>query len=65
MAKRGDKAAQIERLKKLKAELKDKITGLEAAGENAWGDMKTGAEEAWQALSAAFKKAASHFKNKT
>jgi hypothetical protein len=42
--------------------MQEKIVDLEVAGENAWYDVKEGAEEAWKALSAAFEKAVFHFK---
>ena len=35
---------------------------LEVAGENAWEELKVGAEKSWKALSQAFDKASSHFK---
>ena len=51
-----------ENLRKLRREMQEKIVDLEVAGENAWYDVKEGADEAWKALSAAFEKAVSHFK---
>ena len=42
--------------------LKEKIVDLEAAGENAWEDVKDKAEDALEALTKAFEKASSHFK---
>ncbi len=54
--------AELEELQKLRKEMKEKIVDLEVAGENAWDDVKDGAEDAWKALSKAFKKAGSHFK---
>jgi predicted nucleic acid-binding Zn-ribbon protein len=53
---------ELEKLRKKRKELKEKIVDLEVAGENAWFEVKEGAEEAWKALSKAFKKATSHFK---
>ena len=55
-------AQELEKLQKLRNELKEKIVDLEVAGENAWYEIKDGAEDAWQALRKAFKKASSHFK---
>ena len=43
-------------------ELKEKIVDLDVASDNAWEDLKDGAEKSWKALSQAFEKAASHFK---
>jgi len=42
--------------------LQEKIVDLDVASDNAWEDLKEGTEQAWTALSDAFKKAASHFK---
>lgn len=53
---------ELEKLQKLRKELKGKMVDLDVAGENAWYDVKEGAEEAWKALSKALKKASSHFK---
>jgi len=53
---------EMAKLNKLRKETKEKIVDLEVAGENAWFEVKDGAEEAWTALSKAFKKASSHFK---
>ena len=47
---------------KVRNDMKQKINDLEAASENAWEDLKDGAEKTWNALSEAFDKAASHFK---
>jgi hypothetical protein len=51
-----------EALGKLRTEMKTKIIELEVASENAWDDVKDGAEEAWTSLANAFDKATSHFK---
>lgn len=53
---------ELEKLQELRKEVKEKLVDLDAASENAWHDVKEGAEEAWKALSKAFKKATSHFK---
>jgi carbonic anhydrase len=53
---------ELERLQKLRTEMKEKIVDLEVAGENAWYDVKEGTEKAWKALSKAFKKASTRFK---
>jgi len=53
---------ELGKLQKLHKEMKQKISDLEAAGGNAWGDVKSGTEDAWKALSEGIKKASSHFK---
>ena len=53
---------ELKKLQDLRKEMKEKIVDLDVAGENAWHDVKVGADEAWKALSKAFKKASSHFK---
>lgn len=47
---------------KVRKEMKKKISDLEVAGDNAWDDIKGGADEAWGVLTKAFDKASSHFK---
>ena len=54
--------AKRETYRSLRDELKEKLVDLDVAGENAWYDLKEGAEKSWKALSQAFEKAASHFK---
>ena len=49
-------------LLKFQNEMKEKIKHLEVASENAWEDIKDGAEKTWNALSESFNKATSHFK---
>ena len=51
-----------EALRQLRSDMKTKIIELEVASENAWDDVKDGAEDAWKSLSTAFDKATSHFK---
>ena len=51
-----------EQYRKLRKEMKEKIIDLEVASENAWDDVKDGAETAWKALRKSFEKATSHFK---
>lgn len=53
---------EMDRLQKLRTEMKEKIIDLEVAGENAWYDVREGTEKAWKALSKAFKKASTRFK---
>ena len=54
--------AKREEYRKLRGELKEKIVDLDVASDNAWEDLKDGAEKSWNSLSLAFDKAASHFK---
>lgn len=54
--------SQIEELREKRREMKEKIVDLEVAGENAWEELREGAEQAWKALTEALKKASSHFK---
>ena len=51
-----------EALQQLRTDMKTKIIELEVASENAWDDVKDGAEDAWKSLATAFDKATSHFK---
>jgi hypothetical protein len=51
-----------EALRQLRTDMKTKIIDLEVASENAWDDVKDGAEDAWKSLATAFDKATSHFK---
>ncbi|MGD8834337.1 MAG: hypothetical protein PVJ84_07650 [Desulfobacteraceae bacterium] len=53
-----------EDFRKYREELKDRLSDLDAAGENAWGEMKEGVESAWKALRTAFEKATSQYKKK-
>lgn len=51
-----------EEFRKLRKDMKAKLVDLEVASENAWDDVKEGADTAWNAMSKAFEKAAAHFK---
>ncbi len=53
-----------EAFRKYRMQMKEKINELDAAGENAWVDLKGGVEDAWKSLSSAFDKATSHYKKK-
>ena len=53
-----------EALRQYQLQMKDKLKELDAAGENAWGDLRGGVEDAWKSLSTAFEKATSHFRKK-
>ena len=54
--------AKREEYRKLRSQMKEKIVELDVASDNAWEDLKDGAEKSWSALSQAFDKAAAHFK---
>ena len=54
--------AKREEYRKLRSQMKEKIVELDVASDNAWEDLKDGAEKSWNALSFAFDKAAAHFK---
>ncbi len=56
--------AKREKFRQFRSELKEKIVELDVASDNAWEDLKEGAESSWDAMSRAFEKAASHFKNR-
>ena len=51
-----------EEYRQFRSEMKEKIAGLEDASDNAWDDLKDGAEDAWGVMSKAFDKASAHFK---
>ena len=59
---RKEYEAKREAYQTYRKELKEKIVDLDVASDNAWEDLKDGAEKSWKALSQAFDKAASHFK---
>mgnify|MGYP000605919239 CR=1 FL=1 len=59
---RNEFEAKREEYRKFRSELKEKIVDLDVASDNAWDDLKDGAEKSWSALSQAFDKAAAHFK---
>ena len=53
-----------EALRQYQKQMTEKLKELDAAGENAWDDLKGGVEDSWKALASAFDKATSHFKKK-
>jgi len=59
---RKEYEAKREEYRKFRSELKEKIVDLDVASDNAWEDLKDGAEKSWKSLSQAFDKAAAHFK---
>jgi hypothetical protein len=52
---------QLKILKKSREKMRQKLDQVDGAGEDAWRDIKKGADSAWQALNEAIKKARSHF----
>jgi predicted nucleic acid-binding Zn-ribbon protein len=59
---RNEYSEQIESLKVKQAAARQKIEELQHAGENAWGDLKSGMELAWNAMGEAIDSARSRFK---
>ena len=59
---RKEYEAKRDKFCKLRDDLKAKMVDLDVASDNAWEDLKDGAEKSWSALSQAFDNAASHFK---
>ncbi|MBA3724817.1 MAG: coiled coil domain-containing protein [Candidatus Levybacteria bacterium] len=53
---------EIEELKSKKASVDQKLSELTEASEDAWEDLKAGADKAWDSLSDAVKSADSRFK---
>lgn len=53
---------QIDQLRKKHEALKSKLDEVKLAGEDAWEDLKVGAELAYESLSDALKSATSRFK---
>ena len=59
---RKEYEAKREEYRKFRKDLEEKITDLDVASDNAWEDLKEGAENSWKAMTKAFDKATSHFK---
>ena len=53
---------QIQALKNNRDEIEKKISEISRSGENAWEDLKAGADLAWEAMNEAIKSATSRFK---
>jgi len=58
---RKEYEAKREEFRKFRKELDEKIVDLDVASDNAWEDLKDGAENAWKQMSKVFDKAAAHF----
>jgi predicted ATP-binding protein involved in virulence len=52
----------IEALQHKRDEGRTKLHELKVSGDDAWGDLKEGAEKVWSEIKMAFKKAESNFK---
>ena len=59
---RKEYEAKREEFRKFRKDLNDKIVDLDVASDNAWEDLKDGAENSWKEMARAFDKAISHFK---
>lgn len=59
---RDEYAEQIQALKAKQAAAREKLEELQHSGENAWEDLKTGAELAWSSMVEAITSAKSRFK---
>ncbi|MFC3285976.1 coiled coil domain-containing protein [Litchfieldella rifensis] len=53
---------EIDRLESYRDEARQKLAELREASDDAWEDLKDGAERAWDSASEAFKSARSRFK---
>jgi uncharacterized coiled-coil DUF342 family protein len=53
---------QMQALKSKRDEIEKKVSEISRSGENAWEDLKTGVDLAWEAMSEAIKSATSRFK---
>lgn len=53
---------QIDELKSMKEGVRKKLDELSEAGDDAWEDLKAGADRAWESASRAFSSAMSRFK---
>jgi len=59
---RQEYEAKHEEFRKFRQDLKKKIVDLDVSSDNAWEDLKDGAENSWKEMTKAFDKAISHFK---
>ena len=62
MENREKYEAEIQRFKKKRDELRKTIEEMAHSGEAAFSELQRGAEQAWEALSEAYKNAKQHFK---
>jgi phage tail tape-measure protein len=52
----------LENLQQRRQEVEEKLTKVRHAGEDAWQDLQSGAQNAWDAMEEALKSATSKFK---
>lgn len=52
---------QIETLKRKQDEIKNKLNEMRGSGDEAWNDLKSGIDLAWEAMNEAIKSARSRF----
>ncbi len=52
---------EVEKLRKQQQEAERRFSALQQSGSGAWEDMKAGADQAWNNLETAMKKAAARF----
>lgn len=53
---------EIENLQQRRKEVEERLTKVRHAGEDAWQDLKSGAQNAWDAMEEALRSAKSKFK---
>ena len=63
MENRGKYESEIARLKQKRDELRETLEKMPESGENAFEELLSGAEQAWEVLSDAYKKAKSQFRD--
>lgn len=59
---RAEFSKRMDELRLLRDDAQEHMKNLQAAGESAWGDMKAGAEIAWDAIAQAIDSARKRFK---
>jgi uncharacterized coiled-coil DUF342 family protein len=64
MQNREKYESEIARLKEKRDELKDTLDNMPDSGHKAFEELRTGAEQAWDALSEAYNRARDQFKEK-
>ena len=58
---RKEYEAKREEFRKFRKDLQEKIVDLDVASDNAWEDLKDGAESSWKEMTKSFDRAISHF----
>lgn len=62
MQNREKYESEIARLKQKRDELRDTLENMPESGEKAFEELRTGAEQAWEAISDAYNRARAQFK---